>query len=199
MWKLLRLPPRSKLFRVASCAQCSRPRHAGGCPSLCTVHDCHLGCINCQGPYKVDYIECPARPSRVHGVFIRLKSRQIRAVRTAGKISRTQARAILQTTDTFSPSENPAKVTESRTENMEIINIEDEVQISKLWRPSFPTGKSWTLWTCTCYCPQRRLRRKSRFCRYTRTMVPQEPKLPSNLVAPFFSYISSETSRYIPS
>lgn len=75
--------------RIARCVQCSRPKHTGNCSSTCTSHICPRY-INCRGPHKADYTECPARPTRVHGVFTKLNSRQIRAVRTAGGAAWTQ-------------------------------------------------------------------------------------------------------------
>ncbi|KHJ32969.1 hypothetical protein EV44_g3591 [Erysiphe necator] len=82
-------------FRTAHCAHCSRPKHAGSRPTPCTSHICPPRCINCRGPHKANFTECPLRPSRIHGVFYKLNSRQIRAVRTAGGIAWAQAHALL--------------------------------------------------------------------------------------------------------
>lgn len=114
--------------RIARCVQCSRPRHAGNCSSTCTSHICPPRCINCRGPHKADYTECPARPTRVHGVFTKLNSRQIRAVRTAGGASWIQAHAALQNgPNTAVLAENLTQPRESRTEDMEVFNDEEEV------------------------------------------------------------------------
>ncbi|POS82097.1 hypothetical protein EPUL_005289, partial [Erysiphe pulchra] len=113
--------------RIARCAQCSRPRHTGNCSSTCTSHICPPRCINCRGPHKADYTECPARPIRIHGVFTKLNSRQIRAVRIAGGAAWTQVHAAIQNgSDIASPAENLTQAKESRTDDMEALNDEEE-------------------------------------------------------------------------
>ncbi|POS83632.1 hypothetical protein EPUL_002394 [Erysiphe pulchra] len=118
--------------RIARCVQCSRPRHTGNCSSTCTSHICPPRCINFRGPHKEDYTECPARPTRILGVLTKLNSRQIRAVRTAGGAAWKQAHAAIQNgSDIALPAENLTQAKESRTNDIEVLNDEEEVNVGR--------------------------------------------------------------------
>ncbi|PON11103.1 hypothetical protein C2W62_46585, partial [Candidatus Entotheonella serta] len=99
--------------RLPSCKRCGK---AGHDDSSCAAPE---QCGNCLGPHAADFLKCPARPIRSHGVFRRLTKEENTRVRGMGaqlsaqlRQSTAQAEALSQpdggSPQAVSPSPGPA-------------------------------------------------------------------------------------------
>lgn len=64
--------------RAPRCQRCAGARHDDACATPAK-------CANCLGPHTATSANCPARPSRSNGSVLKPQSRQLKAIRQAGR------------------------------------------------------------------------------------------------------------------
>lgn len=88
--------PLRERLNVTQCEKCYGFHHTRNCPRAPRCHRCAgarhddacmtpVKCVNCHGPHAATSANCPARPSRSNGSVIKPQSRQLKAIRQAGR------------------------------------------------------------------------------------------------------------------